>query len=183
MPLDGHEWRSNFLNAMRDKMWIFTAIISVFYAVGFGLLGYALYSWKRSTDAANWPTAVGTIQSCELRSHSDGEGTTHQVQVRYRYEAEGREWTNDVLAFGYSGSSGRQSHLQIVDRLQSAETVQVRYRPNDPQTSVLSFGFHRSIKLMLTFAIFWLTFVIGFTILFWIGASDDGVLLENLVTQ
>ena len=164
-------------------MWFVVAILSIFYVAGFGLLGYSLLSMKRSTEAAAWPSAVGTIVSCDLESNSDEDGTSYEVKVSYSYTVAGRELTNDVLAFGYYASSGRKAHQEILDKLKAAKTVEVRYDPNDPQTSVLSFGVHRSIQFTLAFAVTWLLFVIGFTIIWWVASRSDDVLLRNLVTQ
>ncbi len=168
---------------MSAGMWFFVAFISIFYVVGFVLLGYSLLSMKRSTEAATWPTTVGTIESCDLKSNSDGDGTTYEVKVNYTYSVNGRELTNDVLAFGYSASSGFEAHQEILNRLKSAETVDVRYDPSDPTTSVLSYGFHRSIQFTLAFAVTWLLFVIGFTIIWWVASRGDHVLLQNLSTH
>ena len=70
---------------MRAEMWFFIAFISIFYAVGFGLLGYSLLSMKRSTEAAAWPSTVGTIVWCDLKTDVDSDGDTHQVKVSYQY--------------------------------------------------------------------------------------------------
>ena len=130
-----------------------------------------------------WPSTVGTIVSCDLELNSDSDGTTYQVKVNYSYNVEGRELTNDVLAFGYSASSGREAHQEILDKLKAAKTVAVRYNPSDPQISVLSYGVHRSIQLSLVFAVTWLLFVIGFTVIWWVASRGDYVLLQNLATQ
>ncbi|MEM6471335.1 MAG: DUF3592 domain-containing protein [Planctomycetota bacterium] len=164
-------------------MWFFVAFISIFYAVGFGLLGYSLTSMKRSTEAAAWPAVAGRIVSCDLESNSDGDGTTYEVKVSYSYKVGGRELTNDVLAFGYSGSSGHESHREILEKLKAAKTVEVRYDPDSPETSALSFGFHRSIQFTLAFAVTWLLFVVGFSIIWWVASRSDDVLLRNLVTR
>lgn len=161
----------------------FAAFISLFYAAGFGMLGYSLLSIKRSLEASTWPSVVGTVDSCELASNSGGDGSTYRVKVVYRYRVAGRELTNDKLAFGYAGSNGRDAHQEIFEKLENAKTVEVRYDPTDPQRSVLSFGIHRSIQFTLAFAVTWLLFVIGFTILFWIGMRNDSVLLRNLITH
>ena len=168
---------------MRAEMWFFIAFVSIFYAVGFGLLGYSLLSMKRSTEAAAWPSTVGTIVWCDLKTDVDSDGDTHQVKVSYQYGVGGRELTNDLLAFGYSASSGREAHQEIFDKLKAASAVDVRYDPSDPQTSVLSYGVHRSIQFMLAFAFTWLLFVVGFTILWWVGSCGDHVLLQNLHVQ
>ena len=168
---------------MRAEMWFFIAFISIFYAFGFGLLGYSLLSMKRSTEAAAWPSTVGTIVWCDLKTDVDSDGDTHQVKVSYQYSVSGRELTNGRLAFGYTASSGREAHEEILDKLKGASTVDVRYDPSDPQNSVLSYGVHRSIQFMLGFAVAWLLFVIGFTVLWWVSSCSDHVLLQNLHVQ
>ena len=164
-------------------MWFFIAFISIFYAAGFGLLGYSLLSMKRSTEAAAWPSTVGTIVSCDLETNYDSDGDTYEVKVNYKYSVDGREMTNDVLAFGYSASSGQEAHEEILFKLKEADTLDVRYDPSDPQNSVLSYGFHRSIQFTLAFAVTWLLFVFGFTIIWWVASRGDHVLLQNLNTR
>jgi hypothetical protein len=170
---------------MRAGMWFFTAFMSVFYLVGFGLLGYGLWSMRRSTESGTWPMVTGTIDACELTTHPGGADSdpTHKVEVKYTYSVNGRQYTGDTLAFGYTSSSGREVHKEILARLQAAQTVEVRYDPFDPQTSVLSYGVHRSIQFTIAFAITWLLFVVGFTVIWWVAAQSDTVLLENLITQ
>jgi hypothetical protein len=170
---------------MRAGMWFFTAFISLFYLAGFGLLGYALWSMSRSTEAGTWPTAPGTIDACEMTTNpGDGDGgPTYQVQVKYTYNVNGKEYTGDTLAFGYTASSGQEVHEEILAELQQAKTVEVRYDPFDPQVSVLSYGVHRSIQFTLVFAVTWLLFVVGFTAIWWVASRSDTVLLENLVTH
>ena len=59
----------------------------------------------------------------------------------------------------------------------------MRYDPADPSVSCLSFGLHRSITFMLAFALTWLLFVIGFTLLYWLFSQRDALLLDNLSVQ
>lgn len=156
---------------MHEGMWYFLVLIGIFYAIGIGGLWYSLHLIKRSQQPAGWPLAVGTIESCDLDSHidydDDGEVTFYQVKVNYSYTVGGRELMNDVLVFGYCATNSQKVHQEIFDKLAAAHTVQVRYDPSDPQTSVLSFGVHRSIWLSLAFAILWLLLVSGFTIIWW----------------
>lgn len=160
----------------------FTAFISIFYLAGFGLLAWGLWSARRSTQAATWPTVPGSITSVELAERLDSESsTTYEVQVQYTYTVEGLAYQGSRLAFGYTASSGRQAHAEIYRRLQAAGTVLVRYDPADPAVSCLSYGVHRSIRITLVFAITWLLFVGGFTLLWWLFAQRDAVLLDNLL--
>lgn len=162
---------------------LFAVFISLFYAVGFGLLGYGLWSAWRSNQAAAWPTTPATITSLELHENPDSDGTTYEVKVQYTYTINGMAYHGSRLAFGYDASSGRESHEEIRRKLQEAKAVATRYDPADPSVSCLSFGLHRSIQITLAFAVTWLLFVLGFTLLFWLFSSRDGVLLDNLLVK
>jgi hypothetical protein len=163
----------------------FSLFISIFYAVGFGLLWYGINLGKQSTIASNWPSVTGTITNLSLEGNSDSDGSTYdgstyEVRVEYSYSVMGRTYTNSRLAFGYGGSSGRKAHQEIFNKLQQTDTIRVLYNPNDPATSTLSFGIHRSIKLILIFAITWLAFVFGFTSVLWLDSQPDDALIKNI---
>ena len=158
----------------------FAAFIGLFYLVGFGVLGYGLWAALRSTQAGDWPTTPGVIQEVTLEHDTDGDGTTYEVKVRYAYFVEGREYEGTRLAFGYGGSGGFAAHEEIRRTLAAAKEVAVRYDPDDPATAVLSYGLHRSIRFVLAFGVTWLAFVIGFTVIGWVAAGGDDVLLRNL---
>ena len=57
------------------------------------------------------------------------------------------------------------------------------HTPNDPAVSTLSFGIHRSIQFMFVFAITWLAFVVGFTVIWWVASQSDDVLVRNIVVR
>ncbi len=164
-------------------MGCFALFISVFYLVGFGLLGYGAWSAWRSTQAANWPTVSANIAQLSVHENSDSEGVTYEVKVLYQYAVDGVNYEGSRLAFGYAGSGSRKSHDEIHQKLKEAKAVRVRYDPANPSESCLSFGINRSIQTILTFAIFWLVFVIGFTLLVCIGSGRDRVLIDNLSVQ
>ncbi|NEP06999.1 MAG: DUF3592 domain-containing protein [Okeania sp. SIO4D6] len=103
--------------------------------------------------------------------------TSYEVKVKYRYSVRGRTYTGSRLAFGYVSSSGRQIHQDILNRLKSGSSVKVRYNRRNPAISTLSYGIHRSIKLVLEFAIIWLAFS---WIFWWVVYQPDDVLLKNL---
>ena len=161
----------------------FAVFFSVFYVIGFGLLGYGLWSAHRSTQAAAWPTSPATITSLEVREKTDSDGSTYEVKVQYTYTVDGVAYEGTRLAFGYGGSSGREAHDEIHRRLKEAKTVAVRYNPAEPSVSCLSFGLHRSIQITLAFAVTWLLFMFGFTLVFWLFTRRDVVLLDNLSVQ
>lgn len=166
------------------KPMLFTMFISVFYAIGLGILGYALWSARRSSVASNWPVASGSIDVCSLETKSDSDGgTTYEVKVQYSYSVHGKHFTGTRLAFGYAASSGHEAHEQICHKLKNSKSVDVRYDPTDPSNSTLSFGIHRSIQFMFAFAITWLDFVFGFTVIWWVASRSDDVLLRNLMVR
>jgi hypothetical protein len=155
--------------------------LGLFYVVGLGMLWHGLESAKRSLQASRWPSTVGTITATALHESTDSDGdTTYQARVQYRYRVGGREYTGSRLAFGYTSTSNVRPHNEILHKLQTATSVRVRYKPQDPATSTLSYGIHRSIQFILAFALTWLTFVSGFTVIWWIGSQSDEVLRRNL---
>jgi Protein of unknown function (DUF3592) len=166
-----------------NPMVYFAIIIGVFFLVGLGLLGYGIWSARRSTQAANWPTARGVLTNAVLKEESDSDGSTYEVKVEYTYKVTDNEYHGSRLAFGYQASDGREAHAEILEKLKAAKSVDVRYDPKDPSSSALSFGIHRSIKLMLGLAISWLAFLLGLALILWVASSSDRVLLENLSVQ
>jgi hypothetical protein len=161
----------------------FTLFISLFFVVGFGVLGHGIRSLLMSNQARTWPTTEGSIESCKITESSDSEGgSTYRAEVTYSYTVRGRNHLGDRIAFGYSGSSGRTAHQEIADRLSSAKTVRVRYDPADPSRAVLSYGLNRSTIFLLVFGSTWLLFVTGFTVLWMTSSLSDTGILNTLVT-
>ena len=159
----------------------FMLFMSVFYISGFGMLAYALWSVKKSTAAAAWPTTPGIVKNAEIKSSSDSDGdTTYEVKVAYSYKIGGQEYTGDRLAYGYTASSGQEAHQEILNKLKAAKAIDVRYDPTDFAASTLSYGIHRSIQFVLAFAVTWLLFTCGFSLIWWIASRNDSVLLNNL---
>lgn len=162
-------------------MKFFIPFISIFYLVGFGMLGASLWNAWRSARAGSWPTTSAKITSVELDRRSDGDGgDAYQVNIHYSYEVLGETYEGSRLAFGYGSSSDRDAHWEIYQRLRKAEGVDVRYDPGNPAVSCLSYGIHRSIQICLAFSATWLAFVFGFTLLFWLFSLPDTALLKNL---
>ena len=167
---------------MRGKMGPFPVLISFFYLIGLGMLGYASWSVWKSNLVATWPTAVGTIKDCSVATRSDGEGSTYGVAVSYQYKVGDQQFQNDRLAFGYGFTSNQRAQTEIVDRLRSANSVRVYYDPMNPQHSTLSYGLHGSTWTLLTFAILWLTIITGIVFMVWIGSGSENAILKHLTT-
>lgn len=158
----------------------FAAFISIFFVVGFGLLGYGVHSFYRGRQALSWPPAEGRLLECRLQNNSDSEGTAWEVVVRYSYSVAGRAFEGKRVAFGYSGSSTQEEHQEIYDKLRSGSRVMVRYDPSNPSESVLAAGFNRSTFVLLAFAVTWLLFTTGFTVLWTTSSGRDARILEQI---
>ncbi len=166
---------------MKVGMLFFGLFISVFFLVGFGMLGWGIRSYLKGQTSRAWPTSPGVLTDCELVEDSDSEGTTWQVKVKYQYEAAGSLYTSERLAFGYGGSSTKEEHRAIYDKLISGAGIVVRYDPNDPAESVIAAGFNRSTLIVLIFAATWLLFCTGFTALF-VSMSGKDMQILNQIT-
>ncbi len=158
----------------------FTLFISVFFLVGFGLLGFGLYSYYRGHQALSWPTVEGRLEACHLKEKSDSDSTTWEVNVRYSYSVAGQEFEGQRLAFGYSASSAHEAHKGIYEKLKSASVVTIRYQPDNPGDSVLAAGFNRSTFMVLAFAVTWLLFTTGFTVLWVTSSGRDTQILDQI---
>lgn len=159
------------------------AILGCLYVIGFAMLGSTLWGAWQSTQAAGWPTTAATITALELHDDNDGEATTHEVKVQYTYSVDGQAYAGSTLAFGYCASSGRKAHDDIFQRLKQAKGVSVRYDPANPSVSCLSFGLHRTLQVLFAFAVTWLSFLMGVSLILWLFSWPDSVLLNNLLVQ
>src|SRR5262245_8606822 len=133
--------------------WIF---ISIFFAIGFAMLGWGLPCLYKANVYVGWLVTSGTLTSCELTENSDGDGTTWQVKVTYDYSVDGRSYSGDRVAFGYSGSSTHAEHQALHAKLSQAAVVNVRYNPSKHSEAVLGAGLNRSNVIILVFATVWL---------------------------
>lgn len=161
---------------------VFPAIFfGVFFLIGLAMLAFGLWAAIKSTGAANWPSVEGKLSRVELKENTSGDnGPTYEVTVEYTYTVDGATYNGSRLAFGYGGSSGREAHEEIYKKLKAAKSVDVRYDAADPATSTLSYGFHATINFILLFAFVWLTFIAGFTLMWFLTDRKDDVLLRNL---
>lgn len=158
---------------MKVHMNCYAVLIGVFYLIGFGLLGYSLWSARRSIQAAAWPTTSGTITQLKVVEHpgvSTQPGdtrSTYEVKVRYTYVVKGVAYQGTRLAFGFVGSGREAEECETYRELKQAKTVTVHYDPSDPAWSCLFSGLTLPTQLGLAFSVGWLAFVSGFTVLWW----------------
>ena len=156
--------------------------LGVFFLVGFGILGWAVYSTVEAQAAKQWPTTPGTVTFSNLSEVRGSKGgTTYTARVKYDHSVGGVIHSGDRIAFGYSGSSYPTIGQAIIDKIQSSKNVLFRYDPANPRKATLAYGLSKSILMMYIFAIVWLVFVSGFAVLVFISAKGDYTVLETLV--
>jgi len=156
-------------------------ILSVFFGVGFFILGAGIRSYVKAQNARGWLSAQGTLQSNELIKSSGEDGSTFRVSVKYSYTVNGRAYEGDRIAFGYTGSSAYAGHAAIHQKLRGALTLKVLYNPSHPEESVLASGTSRSTLIMIVFGLTWLLFAAGFTALWTMASGEDEALLDRII--
>jgi hypothetical protein len=73
----------------------------------------------------------------------------YSAEIRFRYEAAGREHTTDVLHFGQTGGSGDSSDAELLRlRYPLDSVVTVAWNPNSPEVAAAEPGFHSEALLL-----------------------------------
>jgi hypothetical protein len=168
-----------------NLIWV-KALSFLFLLSGLGLLCYGIIVAKQAIKASKWPTVEGTIKSPSFHESSTEGGKTYEVVVEYDYSVEGKTYTGGRLAFGYGGSSNKQVHQAILDKLKGASLVTVRYNPQNHAISTLSCGINNSIKVIFASAFMWLSVGIAiFASILWmlVVAIVPGFLFVWLISQ
>ena len=158
-----------------------TLFFGVFVAIGVTLLVWGGRSFYYSHQAAHWPTTPGVITASDFKANSDSDGTTYNTKVEYTYNPDGYERTGETIAFGYTGSSGRQFHHEIYEALPVGAQVAVRYDPSNPERTALTHGVNKSIIFVLIFGAVWTFFTVGLAAMFAMSESGAGSMLANMV--
>ncbi len=115
--------------------------------VGFGLF----FAWKgaeserRGAASLAWPTAKGTITQSQLQRDSDG----YSLQVRYVYQAQGKNLTGTRVAF--AADTGQ--YPAWAKRFAPKSIVDVSYNPSDPSDSVLVPGNQKAAHFVTGFGL------------------------------
>ena len=110
---------------------------AIFLLIGGGLLiPFFLVPVAEVWQARRWDQRGCTIVSSRVA----GDGDTHSVEVRYRYENAGVAYTGTRAQFMGGASSGREDKQRVVDGLVPGSTVLCWVDPRRPDQSVLDRG-------------------------------------------
>ena len=159
-------------------------ILGFLICIGLGILLLTIYWSIRSVQASRWPSAAAHLLTAELKSQSGSKGgITYRVLVRYEYSVNGIIYSGDRVAFGYLGTGSRGVHRSILNKLKSAQDLQVRYSSSDPSVSTLSAGFHEFHKRGFAFAAMWLSIIILTASIAWRFTKPEETVRQNLITR
>lgn len=144
-------------------------LFGIFALVG-GVLTYlfGVLPLVEVVSSRGWRETPCQIVSSEVRHHSDSDGTTYSVQVRYRYRLDGRELQGNRFSFVRGTSSGYESKAQMVAKYPPGLRTVCYVNPKDPVQAVLV----RSLRWEMLIGLFpLLFFAIGVGGLVWTARS------------
>ncbi|MEQ1852994.1 MAG: DUF3592 domain-containing protein, partial [Chthoniobacteraceae bacterium] len=112
----------------------------IFGLVGAGLLHVMLIRpMLKEAAAGDWPTVPCEIVSSRLGSHRGSKGgSTYSIDIRYRYEFRGKEYTGTRYNFETGSSSSRKWRAAAVAEFPAGRRTVCRVNPADPFEAVLS---------------------------------------------
>jgi MFS family permease len=135
----------------------------IFFAFGAVFLFFAfIQPLVRIREAQSWPETPCVVLSSQVRSHSDSDGTTYNVDILYRYQIGDREFKSNRYDFMGGSSSGYQGKKEIVDRYPPGAQTVCYVNPRDPADAVLHRGTSAAMWFGLIPLVFVLIGVIGF---------------------
>jgi len=113
--------------------------------------GRVLEGLVRQFLAASYPHVPGIITHSQMVERRDGDGSTYGFEVRYAYEASGRQYEGTHYRYGDLTSSHRRSMDALARRFPVGATVPVFHHPEAPADAVLVPGVQGHDLFMLLF--------------------------------
>ena len=155
-------------NSLAGKIGFWVLIL-----VGMIAFNMVALSMMKGWDSKSWSSTNGTIVSSKVKTittRSTSTSTTPRKkrtryfpEIHYKYQVDGKEYSGDRLAFGFSNRPKEESK-NIVERYPAGAHVPVYYDPDNPEESVLEPG---------VYALNWLGIVFG------IGAIGFAYLIRS----
>ncbi len=115
-------------------IWFF----GLFLLSGLGILyGMFVVPWLNYRDSLNWTACPCVIESSQVISHYDGDGTTYSIDILYRYTFNGIEHKSNRYDFFSGTTSGRRKYQAMVNRYPAGSEGRCYVDPDDPSQAVL----------------------------------------------
>lgn len=124
-------------------------LFSGLFAAAFGLGGYfagihpLVQTLRAALEVRSWQPVAAQVLDSRLKRHTDSDGTTYEVQARYRYEFAGRQYEGSRVGLDPDGGADNISdwHQLWHAQLQSAQTrrlpITVMVNPRAPSQSLI----------------------------------------------
>lgn len=131
---------------------------------------------SRIAASANWPKAIGTVLSNEVKTINAGMGggevsLTYSVALRYRYAVAGTDYESGRIGWG-TKSTDREPDIPraFVRDYPAGHTIDVFHDPADPATAMIdpTGNRFRLVHVNLAYVMAW---TLGFCGLLLLGAS------------
>ncbi len=129
---------------------------AVFLLAGLGFAVIFVIPAIKSLQALGWDESSCQILASSVATHSGEDGPTYSVEVTYRYEVDGVEYTSDRYRFMGGSSSGYKGKRKVVDRLAPGTTTTCWVNPKDPGDAVIK----RGLSWEFAFVILPLVFIV-----------------------
>ncbi len=114
--------------------------------IAFNMVALAIL---KGWDSKSWPSTNGTIVSSRVKTVTTRSTSTSKTpgkkrtryfpEIHYKYQVDGKEFTGNRFAFGFSNRT-KETSKNIVARYPAGAKVPVHYDPDDPEESVLEPG-------------------------------------------
>jgi hypothetical protein len=149
---------------------LFGLLGGILVFLGASFLTAAVRDYLRGRASVTWPTVAGFITASRVAETRLGLQVRYAPVVRYRYAVDGIVYSRDNLALALDVTFG--SRIEAEELLRSYlvdSTVQVRYDPRNPGTSVLRPG--ASLWFPSGAALIAFLFIAGGVAMVWLGAA------------
>ncbi len=123
---------------------LWTAIVGLFDV----LIAWSIVA---SLRAETFATTMGKITHSEVTRHSDSDGDTFGVDIRYTYDVDGRTFEGDTYRYLAGSSSDSDWAHEAVAANPVGEIVTVHYDAADPEDAVLQTGIDPATVFLLMF--------------------------------
>ena len=142
---------------------------ALFFPIIAAALANAIFELASAHLSTRWLVVDGRVTDSAVKAveHSRrawiGWETyyTYRPAVAYAYEAAGRQYKNDLIAFGIESFDTREEAEAMLGRYPKGAHVRVHYDPDDAQSSVLQMAGGWALHAMVSalaalMVVFWL---------------------------
>ncbi len=153
-------------------------IIFSCFCIGFYFIGKGYKALRNDKASEKWPTVTGRIVTCSEKEYQ----YSSLIKAEYTYIVNDQIYRCNTIAYGYNGSSCRKYARKIMEVLNKAEGVQVRYNPTNPKEATLSHGDTVSIKRTIWGGISWVSFLFGALLPSLLGDNNAAILSKMIIS-